>query len=623
MTLEEGQIYDICTRVWQSAVSLTALLVMSPLLVLIAVVIKLTSPGPVIYKLERVGKDGRVFDSYKFRTLYQGADSKLRKLGETDENRVLEYATPVGGLLRRTKLDEIPQLFNVIKGDMNLIGPRPARPEKAQVNLSLIPDYEMRFRVKPGLSGTAQVWGGYNTGDEVKLVYELEYIKRRSVWLDIRLVFLTFAKLLARWISPVSLLLFLFAFLSFLPQEIQSRLCFSMSGSQINVSHLLIVSMSAWLFIRKGRSNTIYVYYTVLDRPVLLFLLCGLVSSVLSDHVFLSLRGTIYYGITGFVISFIIINTRISGGLSKRAAQVIALISVGIACIGMLELIGSRFFDETGAGAASAYTAILQESTDLRISSTLGNPVALSTYLTLALPIILSEIYNSSAEWKRNIWLVAFFLSITGVFLSQTRIGILAVFVSAVVFLSAKPKFHRRAFLVCFFFFILLLMYFGGERFSYRNVAVELRTQFVQMSSVVSSLSKYQLLFGLGSGDLAGSFITANTASGVPQGINSMHLTLIAENGLIGWGLMMWIILAALRETWSHIAKIVDDRKRDILWAISSSIIGFLICMIGSNAFLNLTLQVFFWGLIGLAIGIVLHEGEKEKNYIIRWEFGH
>ena len=78
MTLEEGQIYDICTRVWQSAVSLTALLVMSPLLVLIAVVIKLTSPGPVIYKLERVGKDGRVFDSYKFRTLYQGADSKLR-----------------------------------------------------------------------------------------------------------------------------------------------------------------------------------------------------------------------------------------------------------------------------------------------------------------------------------------------------------------------------------------------------------------------------------------------------------------------------------------------------------------------------------------------------------------
>jgi lipopolysaccharide/colanic/teichoic acid biosynthesis glycosyltransferase len=164
------------------------LVVMVPLFLVIGLLIKLTSQGPILYRGLRVGKDGRTFTIYKFRTLQIGAEEKIgaRLLTERDA-----YYTCIGKFLKRTKFDELPQLANVLKGEMNLVGPRPIRPIFLEKLCCDIPRYPIRFAVKPGMTGLAQVRGGYFTEPKDKLRYELIYIKNRSLLLDLRLIALT------------------------------------------------------------------------------------------------------------------------------------------------------------------------------------------------------------------------------------------------------------------------------------------------------------------------------------------------------------------------------------------------------------------------------------------------
>jgi lipopolysaccharide/colanic/teichoic acid biosynthesis glycosyltransferase len=161
-----------------------------PLFLVIGLLIKSTSPGPVLYRGLRVGKDGRIFTIYKFRTLQIGAEEKIgaRLLTEGDA-----YYTYIGKFLKRTKLDELPQLVNVLKGEMNLVGPRPIRPIFLEQLCCDIPRYPIRFTVKPGMTGLAQVRGGYFTQPKDKLRYELVYIRNRSLFLDLKLIALTLA----------------------------------------------------------------------------------------------------------------------------------------------------------------------------------------------------------------------------------------------------------------------------------------------------------------------------------------------------------------------------------------------------------------------------------------------
>jgi lipopolysaccharide/colanic/teichoic acid biosynthesis glycosyltransferase len=164
------------------------LVLMVPLFVVIGVLIKITSHGPILYRGLRVGKDGRIFTIYKFRTLQIGAEEKIgaRLLTERDA-----YYTCIGKFLKRTKFDELPQLINVLKGEMNLVGPRPIRPIFLEKLCCDIPRYPIRFAVKPGMTGLAQVRGGYFTNPKDKLRYELIYIKNRSLLLDLKLIALT------------------------------------------------------------------------------------------------------------------------------------------------------------------------------------------------------------------------------------------------------------------------------------------------------------------------------------------------------------------------------------------------------------------------------------------------
>ena len=163
------------------------LLLSLPLTAAIGLAILLTSGQPVFYRGERVGRGGRVFEMLKLRTLQRGAEERLGPyLGEELVRRTRAETTPIGRWLRTTQLDEIPQLWNVLRGDMSLVGPRPIRPRFFEELAEELPAYWQRLVVRPGLTGFAQVRRGYETSMAEKLAHDLEWIADRSVRLYLR-----------------------------------------------------------------------------------------------------------------------------------------------------------------------------------------------------------------------------------------------------------------------------------------------------------------------------------------------------------------------------------------------------------------------------------------------------
>lgn len=163
-----------------------------PILLSISLVIKLTSSGPILYKQERIGMDGRFFRMLKFRTMRTDAEKETGPIWakENDPRR-----TRFGAFLRKTCLDELPQLFNVLKGEMSLVGPRPERPDFVKEFKDRIPLYMLRHKTKAGMTGWAQVngWRG-NTSLERRIEYDLYYIQHWSIGLDLRIMLMTLWK---------------------------------------------------------------------------------------------------------------------------------------------------------------------------------------------------------------------------------------------------------------------------------------------------------------------------------------------------------------------------------------------------------------------------------------------
>jgi lipopolysaccharide/colanic/teichoic acid biosynthesis glycosyltransferase len=178
---------DLELRVLDVALSAFMLLLALPFLLLIGSALLLTSGRPLFYRGQRVGRDGRIFDMLKFRTLRSGAEQRLGPyLGSELVERTRSETTRLGRRLRATQLDELPQLWNVLRGDMSLVGPRPIRPRFFEQLAAELPAYWQRLVVRPGLTGFAQVRRGYETSMAEKLAHDLEWIADRSVPLYLR-----------------------------------------------------------------------------------------------------------------------------------------------------------------------------------------------------------------------------------------------------------------------------------------------------------------------------------------------------------------------------------------------------------------------------------------------------
>lgn len=167
--------------------ALALLVLFSPIMVLAALCIKCYDGGPVLYKQARLTKDRQVFQIYKFRSMRVDSEKNGARLASKNDDRI----TPVGKVLRRTHMDELPQILNILEGSMSIVGPRPERPELAEKYCEKLPEFDFRLKVKAGLTGYAQVFGRYNTTPYDKLKLDLTYIEKYSVWLDIKLILLT------------------------------------------------------------------------------------------------------------------------------------------------------------------------------------------------------------------------------------------------------------------------------------------------------------------------------------------------------------------------------------------------------------------------------------------------
>lgn len=211
---------ELLSRAMNVAIATTAVVVLSPVMLLVAIAVRLSSPGPIIYRQTRVGLDrrrrnvseasstgfdrrafnigGRPFRMYKFRTMRADAE---RKSGARWATRNDPRVTPLGRVLRKTRLDELPQLFNVLCGDMNIVGPRPERPSIFARLSEHIEQYPLRQRTKPGITGWAQINHTYDSCiDDVKtkVRYDLEYLERQGIAEDLRIIVKTMPVMLFR-----------------------------------------------------------------------------------------------------------------------------------------------------------------------------------------------------------------------------------------------------------------------------------------------------------------------------------------------------------------------------------------------------------------------------------------
>ena len=181
--------YDAGKRAFDFLLSLVLLPVLLFPMLVIALLIRLDSSGPAIYRQKRLGKDQKPFTIYKFRTMYQNAEEFGPRWASLDDRR----STRFGRFLRHSHLDELPQLVNILAGQMSFVGPRPERPEFYDIFDTYLDGFRQRTMVRPGLTGLAQVNGGYELLPEEKIVFDLEYIKKRSFGMDFHIILRTFA----------------------------------------------------------------------------------------------------------------------------------------------------------------------------------------------------------------------------------------------------------------------------------------------------------------------------------------------------------------------------------------------------------------------------------------------
>lgn len=191
LTLEQR----VLKRSLDLAVALTAIIILLPLMIITAIAVKLDSPGSALYAQVRVGRNGKLFKVHKFRSMRQDAEAKSGPvLASENDPRI----TRLGRFIRATRLDELPQLFDVLVGNMSIVGPRPERPFFVEQFIAEKPEYAYRHNVKPGITGLAQISGKYNTTAYDKLVYDLIYIQNFSVINDLTLMLQTFKVLITK-----------------------------------------------------------------------------------------------------------------------------------------------------------------------------------------------------------------------------------------------------------------------------------------------------------------------------------------------------------------------------------------------------------------------------------------
>ena len=186
--VKKKPVYRVLKRLFDIVISLILLLIFLVPMIIVGILVKLTSKGPMLYSQPRLGLNGKPFRIVKFRSMYLDAEKNGAQGSEGEHDHRI---TKLGFVLRKTRLDELPQLWCIFVGTMSFVGPRPEREVFYNAFDTYIHGFRERLKIKPGLTGLAQVSGGYNLKPEEKIVYDIEYINKRSLWLDFKIMLKT------------------------------------------------------------------------------------------------------------------------------------------------------------------------------------------------------------------------------------------------------------------------------------------------------------------------------------------------------------------------------------------------------------------------------------------------
>jgi len=607
--------YELASRAFQTLLCAIGLLVLSPVMAVIALAIKIVSPGPVFYRGERVGKYLRPFTIYKFRTLETDAESKIGGRLLTPDDPLYH---PLGKLLKKTKLDELPQLLNVIRGDMRLVGPRPVRPVFLK-ECKALAGFEQRFSVCPGMTGLAQVRGGYFTSFANKFRYDLLYVRRRSLRLDLTIMLMTFIKLAQRWLTTASLLLLLLLFVSLMPASLLQSFSVEMMGIRFNPVIPCILAAGGWLVLHAGSSNRWLISHSAVDWPMLSWMIAALAAVPFSISPSTAFRGVVYMCVTGFMMIFVMVNLRPDEHFARRAVQLLALLA------GVVSLVGLADFAISGMSGASVSS---HRDADGFLSA-LGTAPALAAYLVFCFPLVLGEYFisrlsrNGLRSRRTLLWAALAMLMLCTVFAAGNAFTWAALAAGVSFLLVKMRKINLRSLPVALSVLIILLeagSILTGKPGPSDTVLELVRGGRLAVESV-QRLPAQQLMIGHGSRTILTNAALADSPFGgvTPR---STYLTLLFENGLAGLLLMFWLVIGAAGETSSAAGWQRSEALRIRLWSFIAAILAMAVAACSCNIFTSLPIQITFWGVIGLALGLCMRYGGRDHGAMLLVRFG-
>jgi hypothetical protein len=340
--------------------------------------------------------------------------------------------------------------------------------------------------------------------------------------------------------------------------------------------------------------------------PMLLFVGLVIVSSALAEDPWRAFRSSGYYVVTGFLTAFVIVNTIGTIRFARWTARIIALASAVISALALFQVFLTNY-------------AVVESGAPRPPSSILGYPEILAVYLVLGIPLLLAELSTAATRPLRDFWLVCTTISFVGVFLTQTRVGLLALLVTTAVFLVRRRN-HAPAVVGLLVLCVLLVSSLGAGRLSPRSIVEAGQTWLANQSDALAGRSPGQWLLGTGA-TVAVATTEAAARETAPAPSENMHLTLLLEHGILGWLITMGLVISTIAAIARAHRRARDESLRVLLWAIVASLAGSVVSMASANTFHYLSIQVFFWSLIGIGLNVVTHVNRHRRTNLI-WRFG-
>ena len=605
-------IYEKITRALNVMIALVGLLVLAPLMVVIAIAIKLSAwHAPVLYRGERVGKDKQRFNILKFRTMAPGTENQLgAQLIAKDSTRI----TRLGGLLRRRKLDELPQLINVLRGDMNLVGPRPVRPVFLNELEERIPHYDSRFAVPPGLTGLAQVEGGYYTDPRDKLRFEQLYIKHRSVLFDFKLIAATGLILAHRLLSVLTLLTLLVSASVYALSSILPVWAIPIRGWRLNLSPLLVAGIAAGLVVSALRRRSFRLRRTSADPYIIYFIAWGIIGAIINTGTWSNLGGLTYFTAGAFLLYYAAAQAAESDfRMTLYGLRLLAVGAIGLSVYTIVAYTTSLWTHDKGFAMSVVH---------YRHSGLLG------LLLPLAAPALLYLSDVATSVRQRQLWEVGIWLAVAALLVTASARHLVPFAIGILIFFSRRQRTQFLPNLVAGA--ALLMVLSSGTIFPSRDRglptgdAPELKQTY---NEALSALGGHALL-GMSWLDWSPIRDDAPQKASAEKspaivGVADSYTAFVMQHGLVGLFFCLLIVAAVLKDIDRATRQAQDPNLKMALWAIFSGVVGFMFAMLFFNCFKIVGVYSLFWLLLGLGSGLALEQDHVRQRFYRLKGFSH